>query len=419
MKIIYLHQYFNTLEMSGGTRSYEMARRLVAGGHEVHMVTSWRGDAERSSDWFMTEEAGIKVHWLPVPYSNHMSYRERISAFFRFAFLSMSKAKKLDGDVIFATSTPLTIAIPAVFAARRNKIPVVFEVRDLWPELPIAMGALRNPIFKRAAQRLEDWAYRNSEAVIALSPGMKAGVVRNGYPVKRVAVIPNSSDNNELVYNQAAATAFRSSRGWLQSRPLLLYGGTFGRINGVGFMVDLAKELLSVNPEIRVLLVGDGQEKHKIQEQARSAGVLNVNLFIENSLPKRDIPALLSATTIASSLFIDLPEMQPNSANKFFDALASGTPILLNYGGWQHELVEAKGCGLAMWRKPIKLVAQEVAKKIVDEIWLEHAGRAARELAETVFDRDRLAVQFAEVITAAAERKGQSAEEIAPGKYHV
>src|SRR5690606_2640442 len=102
MKIIYLHQYFNTLDMSGGTRSYEMARRLVALGHEVHMVTSWRSDDRRGDDWFTTQEAGVQVHWLPVAYSNHMSYRQRISAFLRFAFRSMSKAKELRGDVIFA-----------------------------------------------------------------------------------------------------------------------------------------------------------------------------------------------------------------------------------------------------------------------------------------------------------------------------
>ena len=194
MKIIYLHQYFNTLEMSGGTRSYEMARRLAAAGHEVHMVTSWRSDDGRSPEWFVTDESGIKTHWLPVPYSNHMSYRERISAFFRFAFLAMSKAKELGGDVIFATSTPLTIAIPAVFASRKKKIPMVFEVRDLWPELPIAMGALRNPVLQWLAHRLERWAYKNAEAVVALSPGMKYGVVNTGYPANRVAVIPNSSD---------------------------------------------------------------------------------------------------------------------------------------------------------------------------------------------------------------------------------
>src|SRR5690606_33152003 len=180
MRIIYLHQYFNTLDMPGGTRSYEMARKLVAAGHEVHMVTSWRNDDGRPAGWFQTDEAGIRVHWLPVPYSNHMSYLQRVLAFFRFAFLSLGKAKELNGDVVFATSTPLTIALPAVLAARSKKIPLVFVVRDLWPELPVAMVALRNPMLKWLATRLEKWAYYNSEAIIALSPGMKQGVIRAG-----------------------------------------------------------------------------------------------------------------------------------------------------------------------------------------------------------------------------------------------
>jgi len=405
--------------MSGGTRSYEMARRLVSAGHDVHMVTSWRSDQERPGAWFTTDEAGIKVHWLSVPYSNHMSYMSRIIAFFRFAFLSINKTKELQGDIIFATSTPLTIAIPAVFASRSKNIKMVFEVRDLWPELPIAVGALRNPLLKWLAKKLEKWAYFHSEAVIALSPGMKEGVTKTGYPSERVAVIPNSSDNKEFSTDPQSADSFRKSRGWLQDRPLLVYAGTFGVINGADYMVGLAKALLSINPEIRILLIGEGQEKSRIKALSESSGVLGVNLFIEDSVPKKDVPALLSAASISASLFIDLPEMQPNSANKFFDALASGTPVLLNYGGWQHDLVNAKGCGLAMWRKPIDLVAKEVAEKIDDKTWLDSAGRSARCLAETAFDRDKLAQEFAEVICAAAKGTGIRAESIAPGVYNV
>src|SRR5690554_854503 len=132
MKVIYLHQYFNTPEMSGGTRSYEMARRMVAAGHEVHMVTSYREQDANRKGWFLTEEAGINVHWYPVPYSNHMGFVQRIKAFIAFALAARKKSVELDGDIIFATSTPLTIALPAVPASRKKKIPMVFEVRDLW-----------------------------------------------------------------------------------------------------------------------------------------------------------------------------------------------------------------------------------------------------------------------------------------------
>ncbi|HYW79914.1 MAG TPA: glycosyltransferase, partial [Thermoguttaceae bacterium] len=120
MKIIYLHQYFNTPTMTGGTRSYEMARRLVERGHEVHMVTSSRDDETpgQSSQggpthgWTETVEAGIQVHWCSVPYSNHMSYRRRIGAFAKFSQRAARKAASIRGDVVLATSTPLTIALP-------------------------------------------------------------------------------------------------------------------------------------------------------------------------------------------------------------------------------------------------------------------------------------------------------------------
>lgn len=417
MRVIYLHQYFNTPEMSFGTRSYEMARRMVSFGHEVHMVTSYREKESKHRGWFQTNEAGIKVHWYPVPYSNEMGFLKRLKAFLGFAFAARKKTIELEGDIIFATSTPLTIAFPAVMAARKNMIPMVFEVRDLWPEMPIAIGALNNPILCHAAHRLEHWAYYNAEAVVALSPGMKEGVVRTGYPAERVAVIPNSSDNTEFEYNAEAAARFRAERNWLGNRPLLVYTGSFGAANDVSYLVPVAKELLRLNSDIRILLVGDGADIQKITSKAEEAGVLGYNLFIEGKLPKREIPALLSAATMASVLFLDLPEMRPNSANKFFDALASGTPVLLNYGGWMHDLVKKHGFGLPMWQQPVAKVAAELDAKLHNPEWLKLAGSKARCMAENYFARDLLANQLINVLHAVVTDKAASAAEIAPGVY--
>jgi glycosyltransferase involved in cell wall biosynthesis len=415
--IVYLHQYFNTPEMAGGTRSYELARRMVDAGHEVHMVTSFREPIQRDKSWFETVEAGVQVHWYPVRYSNEMSYPQRIAAFISFALAARQKAIDLEGDVIFATSTPLTIALPAVPAARKKEIPMVFEVRDLWPEMPIAVGALKNPIWRFAARKLERWAYKNAAAVVALSPGMKDGVLRAGYPRKRVAVIPNGSDNWEFKPNIEAGSQFRLARDWLGNRPLLVYAGTFGKINGVDYMVDLAEELLARHSNIRILLVGDGAERASVIEKAKKAGVFEENLFFEKTIPKKEVPALLNAATIASNLVTDLPEARANSANKFFDALAARKPVFLNHGGWMHDLVSAQGCGLAMWRCPIKEVAAVLDEKINDEAWLRSAGAEAGMLASEVFDRDKLADQLIAVLEAAVRGNPEAAESIAPGNY--
>lgn len=417
MKITYLHQYFNTPDLPGGTRSYEMARRLVAMGHEVNMVTSWR-EADWRKGWFVTDEAGIKVHWLPVPYSNRMGFGERIRAFFQFALRSAQRAATLDADMVFATSTPLTIALPAVYAARRRKVPIVFEVRDLWPEMPIAMGALKSSLQIRAARALESWAYRNAAAVVALSPGMKQGVVDIGYPAGQVAVIPNSSDNREFAFDAEAAQRFRAARPWLGDEPLLTYAGTFGRVNGVGYAVELAKALFALGSDIRLLLVGDGAERDAVIQQARAAGVYEQNLFFETKMTKREIPALFSAATMASNLVIDLPEARANSANKFFDTLASTKPIFLNHGGWMHDLVNQHDCGINAWGRSTIDVAVELNQKLNDPVWLAKSGESAKRLATNYFDRDVLAKQLEQVLIAAQDGKPELASSIAPGIYN-
>lgn len=417
MKIIYLHQYFNTPEMSGGTRSYEMAKRIVAAGHEVHMVTSHREEQKEHKGWFTTDEAGIKVHWYPVPYSNHMSYVQRISAFFAFAFAAKKKATSLQGDVVFATSTPLTIALPAVLTARKLKVPMVFEVRDLWPEMPIAMGALKNPRLQFLAKKLESWAYQNSAAVVALSPGMKEGVLKTGYPASQVAVIPNSSDNLEFIHNDVHATKFREDRAWLDNKPLLLYAGTFGKVNGVDYIVKVAKELKKLNSNIRILLVGDGAEKAKVIAEAKDVGVFEENIFFEPAMLKKDMPILFSAATMTSNLVTDMPQARANSANKFFDSLAASKPILLNHGGWMHDIVKKYDCGLTMWQQPVDVVAEQLHEKMNNEEWLKQAAIGAKKLAVQEFDRDLLADQLISLISAVVEKKIINASDIAPGIY--
>lgn len=416
MKITYLHQYFNTPSMSGGTRSYEMAKRLVAMGHEVTMITSWRESTDQT-DWFITNEGGFNVHWLPIQYSNHMSYSERIKAFFKFALLSAKRVANIETDVIFATSTPLTISFPAVYAARKMKKPMVFEVRDLWPELPIAIGAIKNPFTKFIAKRLEIWSYRNSESVIALSPGMRDGVSSTGYPVERIAIIPNSCDNNTFDVSPNTFNGFRKLRPWLGNKPLLIYPGTLGIINGVSYLVDIAKILKEVSPDVRILIIGDGIEREKIVSLAKSEGVLNVNFFIENKVSKSEIPAIFASADIICSLFLDLPEMRSNSANKFFDTLAAGKPCLLNYGGWQSELVNKSNCGLVTWRMTAEQAARSISKHITDKSWLIEAGNNAKKIALEQFDRDVLAAQLATVLELSNIRRGHDSSSVTSHLY--
>jgi len=375
--------------MSGGTRSYEMAKRLVAAGHEVHMITSWVKDTD-NKDWFNEDIDGIKVHWYPNPYNNKMSFKQRIQAFFRFAYAAMKKVSSIPADIVFATSTPLTIAIPAVLGARKQKIPMVFEVRDLWPEVPIAMEILKKPYQIFLAQRLEKWAYKNSAHVVALSPGMKEGIVATGYPKSKVSVIPNSCDNLLFEVDDKKFKKFVQDNTWLPNGKVIIYTGTFGIVNDVGITIELAKELKKRNSDIKILLIGDGAEYEKVYQKALDENVLNHSLYIRRQVPKKEIPYYLKYASMASSFAIDLPAIQANSANKFFDALAAAKPILINYGGWQKDILEKNECGIVSWKKNIEETINDLESFLYDEERYKNACNNAKYLALNSFSRDLL-----------------------------
>jgi len=186
MRVLYFHQHFTTPEGSSGTRSYEISKRLLASGHEVTMVC---GSAALSKSGLVGpffagrregSVEGIHIIELELPYSNYHSFLSRSWTFLRFAFRSIALALRLDYDVVFATSTPLTADLPGIAARWLRRKPFVFEVRDLWPELPRAMGVIRNPLVLWMMDWLELVAYFSSHHCIALSPGIAQGIIRRG-----------------------------------------------------------------------------------------------------------------------------------------------------------------------------------------------------------------------------------------------
>lgn len=390
MKVVYLHQYFNTPEMAGGTRSYEMARRLVAAGHQVELLTTWREPTDKR-EWFVTEEAGIRVHWLPVAYSNSMPYAERIRAFLRFSWQSARRAASLGGDVVFATSTPLTIAIPGLYAAWRRHIPLVFEVRDMWPAVPIAVGALRNPVAVWLARLLERVAYRRAAHVVALAPGMAEDIVAMGIPREKVTVIPNGCDLDVFAHD----VSFRSPReefDWLAARKLVLYAGAVGRANGVEYLVRLASDVTRLDREVRFVVFGEGAEKDAVRTFAQAQGLLGRVFFMFDPVPKRELVRWLHAADIITALFTGPRVIWKDAVqNKFFDALACCKPIANNFDGWQSRIAEEAGIGFILDPDDTVSAARRLLLALHDEEWLRSVPDRARRLAESRFERSLLA----------------------------
>jgi len=402
VRIAYLHQYYQSRDQAGGTRSFEFGRRLAERGHEVHVITTDSYADRPGLRWRETDEGGMHIHWLPVPYSNNMSYARRIAAFGQFAAAAGTRAARVKPDVVLASSTPLTIVVPGLLAAGLARSRFVFEVRDLWPEVPIEMGALKNPLARFLATQLARAGYRRADHVIALSPGMAEGVARHGFPRDRIAVVPNAADLDLFAPRPAEVAAFRREREWLGDRPLLVYTGTFGTANGVDYLVRLAAEVRLLDPDIRFLLVGRGAHYESVRELARKLGVLDRTVFQSEVIPRSALPVVLGAASISSSVVIDVPGLQDNSANKFFDALAAGRPIAINHGGWQADLIEETGAGLVLDPHDLQAAARLLATRLGDPQWLVDAGAAAHRLATQRFARDLLFEEFERAVTGSA-----------------
>ncbi|MEP0841861.1 MAG: glycosyltransferase family 4 protein [Phycisphaerae bacterium] len=395
MHIAYVHQYFATPRGSTGTRSYEFARRWAAAGHRVTVITSTAqltaadvpgGDISRRRDFVID---GVRVIALPVAYSQKMGKPARMAAFARFMLASTWTLLRLrDVDVVYATSTPLTVAVPALVRRWLRKTPYIFEVRDLWPAVPVELGYLLNRWLIRTLRGLERRAYLDSAGVVALSPGMRDAIAAVVAGRRDILVAPNCCDLDRF-RPDLDGQKVRRKLGW-EGRFVCLHAGAMGQVNGLDQLIRVADRLRE-DPAFLFVLAGDGRERPALVDQVRRRGLGNVRFVGGGEI--RGQLVLGNAADVCLVTVAPHPVLEHNSANKLFDALSAGRPVAINYSGWQRDLLEAEQAGLGCARGDEGAFAANLR-------WLKdhpseraEMGRRARLLAETRFSRDRLAAE--------------------------
>src|SRR5690606_26706922 len=198
----------------------------------------------------------------------------------------------IKADIVLATSTPLTIGIPAMIKKRLHKTPFVFEVRDVWPEAVIAIGAVKNRLMQKWLYFQEKVIYKYADYIVPLSSDMQKSII-DRFPKlanKTNIVIENISEVGRF---QAPAITPVNIEHFIGKKPrfTILYAGTFGKVNGLSYVVDLAVETLSLDCSLVYILIGAGGEKERIKALATQKNVLNKNLFILDPLSKDELPA--------------------------------------------------------------------------------------------------------------------------------
>jgi glycosyltransferase involved in cell wall biosynthesis len=339
---------------------------------------------------------GVRAGFGDYVRGTKLSYPRRVLEFARFAIAATVTVLRLPRpDVIYATSPPLTMALPALAAAARHRTPLVFEVRDLWPEAPIQMGALRNPLLQRLARALERFVYRRAAHVIALSPGMRAGVIAAGTAADKVVLIPNASDI-ELFSPDREGGDFRERLG-LGDRFVCTYFGTMGEANDLTQVIEAAALM---DDDVRFVLHGEGKRKQALKDLARARGVGNV--VFSDAVEKDSVAELAAASDACMTIYKDVPILYTCSPNKLFDTFAAGRAAIVNTPGWLTELVEEGEAGVAVRPADPEHLAERVAFLRDNPDLVERYGRNGRKLAETEFSRDMLAERALGVLELAA-----------------
>ncbi len=410
MHILYLHQFFATRDSSHPTRSYEFARRMVARGHRVTMVTgsSRLGALHERGLVRHVDVDGIDVRSVRNDYSNRMGYARRIASFVSFALLGTIEAVRTPGpDIVFATSTPLTIGVPGWIAAKVHRVPFVFEVRDPWPEAAFQMGALsRTSLLGRMASWLERFLYRHADAVIGLSPGMVDWILKAGADPAKVHMIPNCSDL-DLFHPGPKDPGLVALLG-LDGRFVAGYTGAIGPANAVHVIVAAA-ELLAERgrDDIEVLVAGDGKCRPQLEADAERCGLHNIRFL--GSIPKNEMPAFLRTCDVLLAHLAKVPILYTGSPNKLFDGLATGRPIIVNSPGWTKPLVENAGAGVFVEPEDAAALADAIERLADDPETVALMGAAARELAEREFSRDEQADRLITLLEQVAARDARDA----------
>jgi len=404
MRILYFHQHFATPQGAGGTRSYEFARALVARGHAVTMVCGAHAQSglrlpwDPVAGWSRGDVDGIDVISLPLAYSNRDGLARRAATFVGFAARALRLALTETYDLAFATSTPLTAALPGLAARWLRGKPFVFEVRDLWPELPRALG-VRNPLLLGAMSVLEWAAYRGADACIGLSPGIVAGIRRRAPRGRAITLIPNGSDL-ELFHPRLRAPL--TLPGLAPGDFVAGFTGAHGPANGLDALLDVARELRRRGDvRIKLAFIGDGKEKDRLRAAAAAAGLDNCRFY--DPVPKQQLGAITASLDCGLMVLKDVPAFYDGtSPNKFFDYAAAGIPVVNNYPGWLAGLITEAGAGVVVPPGDPVAFADALQALAADPERCRRAGAAARVLAEQRFARADLSGRFVDTLQAVA-----------------
>jgi glycosyltransferase involved in cell wall biosynthesis len=333
---------------------------------------------------------GIEVHYLPVAYDNRFGFFTRSWSFLKFVWGAVRLSSPFkDIDYCYAISVPLTVGLAAQWLKRRHRIPYLFEVGDLWPDAPVQMGFVNNYFFQTLLYRLEKSIYKSADSVVALSPSIQSAIEKK-VPGKKVHLLPNMADCE--YYRPETKNPVLEDKYNVKGKFVVSYIGAIGLANGLDYILECANASRKAELPIHFFICGDGALVNRLKGNVEQMGLPNLT-FID--FTNRDgVKALLNVTDATFICYKPLPVLETGSPNKFFDGLAAGKLILVNFGGWIRKEIEENECGVYTDPHQPTDFVKKIKPFLSDKGLLTAYQKASRMLAEKKYSRELLSKKF-------------------------
>jgi len=401
MRILYISQYFPPEAGATQTRAYEMARNLVRLGHSVTMITEVPNHPSgiippeyRKKFFERKAMEGIDVIRMWVKASPTKNFRNRMLFYLTFMLNSMLAGIFLAHgpyDLIYASSPPLFVGGAALVLSRLKRIPMIFEVRDLWPESAVALGELASPRAISMASRLEEACYHRSRKIVVVTQGIFDRLRERGIPNEKLVLIPNGA-NIELFYFKPEGRERIRRELHLEGKFVAIYAGIHGIAQGLETILESAHNLKNA-PDIHFLLIGNGPTKSELVAAAKKLELTNLTLMDEQ--PRASIPDYLSAADVALIPLRNLELFKGALPSKMFDAWACSRPVLLSIDGEAHRVMDEACGGIFVPPEDSELMEAALLKLMKDEVERAQMGNSGRAYTERKYSRTTLAEKLA------------------------
>lgn len=394
MKILVLTHYYPPEVNAPASRLSEHARVWAQAGHEVTVVTCVPNHPTgraypgyRNRLWQEEERDGVRVIRLWTWLAANEGFLPRISNYVSYllsVLLWMWRLPK--ADVVLSTSPQFFCGL-AGWLLKRKRRPWVLEIRDLWPESIVTVGAMRRGAAIKLLEAIERFAYRHADLVVSVTDGFVPHI-RERRGEGPIAVVKNGVDLTTFTTPDAAAEVEFRSAHELNGKFVAAYVGTHGMAHKLDTVLEAA-EILRDRSDIAFLLVGDGAERERLVGEVAARGLSNVVMLGQQ--PKSAMPGIWAASDAALVLLRRVDTFKTVIPSKMFEAMAMACPMIMGVEGEAKALMDAGGAGIAITPESATELAAVVTRLADDPAFAAQLGASGRSFVAREFDRRVLA----------------------------